>query len=206
MNTKSKIRRFSGLSIFVFLLLMSLTLAKPAEVKAATDNDNYQEWMNVCHNMLVNFKEHHFRYGTRTKSSYESALKKKRRADCAHYVSWCLQQYGVLDKGDTFYVTSSGRLRKKGFHSFGSKAKVIRVNRRCCKTDLQPGDVVCWKHPGHVNIYAGRSSSGKRLWYDGGKVSTKGNHSGSRYKNTHAKALGYLNRRSISYIIRIKNL
>lgn len=206
MNKQVTTKRTLTLSAFVFLLIISFSIMKPIEVQAASTSENYKEWMDVCHTMLVNFKKHHFKYGTSAKSSYKSAVKHKRRADCAHYVSWCLQEYGILDKGDTFYVKSSGSIRKKGFKSFGSKVKVIRMNKRCSSAHLEPGDVVCWKNPGHLNIYVGRSSSGKRLWYDGGKVSTKNNKNGSRYTKTSAKSLGYLNKRKISYVIRIKNL
>ncbi len=167
---------------------------------------NLSRWMDVCGDMLSNLKKYKFHYSnSRTKHTFSAAVRKSRRANCSLYVSWCLQQYGAIKKGQTFYVLGSGSIHKN-FSKWGSKVKLIRVYKRCSRAKLQPGDVVCWQGSAHSNIYAGRNSSGKRVWFDGGKVATKGNSAGSRYSHTGKRSLGYLNNRTISYIIRIKNV
>lgn len=167
---------------------------------------NLERWLNICETLGDNLKKRHFIYSnSRTKSTYKAALKKRRRSNCALYVSWCLQQYGAIKSGQTFYVRRSGSIHKN-FRKWGSKVKVIHVNKKCSSANLEAGDIVCWAGIAHTNIYAGKNNSGDRLWYDAGKASTYSGHTGSRYENVGAKQLSYLNSKRISYIIRIKNL
>ena len=88
----------------------------------------------------------------------------------------------------------------------GVYSSTERVNKRASRVNLKKGDVVLWNSMGHTNIYAGKNSSGERLWYDAGKSATYGHHSGSRFANIGKKTQGYLNSKKISYIIRIKGL
>lgn len=171
-----------------------------------SENTNLNRWLKICENMGKNLKKKKFKYSNSgTRSTYKGALSSGKKSNCALYVSWCLQQYGALKKGRTFYVRSSGSL-KKNFGKWGKKVKVIRVNKTCTSADLQKGDVVCWAGIAHCNIYAGRNNSGDRLWYDAGKSATYSGRSGSRFENVGAKTQGYLDSKRISYIIRIKNL
>ena len=214
MHYKSFIHRIT-LSTLAFVIAFGLLVFMPAvrteaaaapEALSTNTPSNYDRWMGVCDQMLRNLKKYKFRYGNHgTKGTFAQAVNSKRRTNCALYVSWCLQQYGVTQPGDRFYVKGSGKM-KKNFRWDSSKVSVYRVYRRCSSTKLQPGDVVCWSGSAHANIYAGKSASGEKLWYDGGKVATRGNRNGARYTKTGKKALGYLNHRKISYIVRIKDL
>ena len=198
------------LHILVIIMILSVYEITPVTVNAnetekTEAESNYDRWMDTCDTMLKNLKKKGFRYSNYgTKSSYKKAKSSRRVCNCALYVSWCLQEYGATDQGDTFYIRGGG-IRKR-FSWNKKKVKVMRVYKRASSAKLQPGDVCCWAGVPHVNIYAGKSSSGKKLWYDGGKVATRGNHNGSRYSKTGKRALGYLNHRRISYIIRIKDL
>lgn len=170
---------------------------------AQVKKERLNKWIKTCEKMLRNMKKYRFRYSNSGGSdTYRGALKRSRRTNCALFASWCLQEGGAISKGNTFYMR--GRSLHKDFKKWGNKVRVFRVNKRCSSAHLQKGDVVCWSSASHVNIYAGKSSSGKRLWIDGGKVATAGNHNGSRYVHTGARALSYLNRRKIAYIIRIR--
>ncbi len=189
-----------------FVMAFGVFCIKPAQVEAAqktVEKDNTQEWLDTCNDMLKNLKKYKFRYSNSgAGSTFTKAKKGRRKCNCATYVSWCLQEFGAIKRGTTFYTSGSGSIRKSGH--FGSKVKVIKKYKKPKYCKLQPGDVCCWK--AHVNIYAGRSKSGKMLWYDGGKVSTASNSNGSRYTHTSAHSYGYLNGRTVSYVIRIKNL
>lgn len=191
------------------LLAFSFLFIEPASVFAAKTpqkETNLERWLNICETMGDNLHKKRFRYSNSgTRPTYKRALSSGRKSNCALYVSWCLQEYGALKKGQTFYVKGSGSI-KKNFSKWGKKVRVIRVYKRCRSTKLRPGDVVCWSGTAHACIYAGRNKSGERIWYDGGKVATYGNSSGSRYKNFKVRHLGYLDGRKISYVIRIKNL
>ena len=196
-------------SLFATLLILSFCMAKPAQVHASNaDSAKMARWMSICSSMADNIEKKHFVYSNGgTARTYNSAVKRSRRSNCALYVSWCLQKYGALGSGQTFYIRrGSSSIRKNFGHWKKKKVQVIRVNKRASRVNLKKGDVVLWSGLGHTNIYAGKNSSGERLWFDAGKAATYGHHSGSRFNNIGKKTQGYLNSKTVSYIIRIKGL
>ena len=196
-------------SLFATLLIFGFCMAKPAQTQAAeVESANMARWMSICDNMASNIEKKHFVYSnSSTKKTYRAAAKKRRRSNCALYVSWCLQQYGAFKSGQTIYVRRGSSHIKKNFSRWNKKkVQVIRVNKRASRVKLKKGDVVLWSSIGHTNIYAGENSSGDRLWYDAGKSATYGHHSGSRFENIGKKTQGFLDSKKISYIIRIKGL
>lgn len=204
---------YSKLPIYIFALALTCSVlffasmnTYAAETDTQTTNTNLARWLDVCETMANNIEKRKFSYSNHgTRSTYAGAVSSGKKSNCALYVSWCLQEYGALKKGKTFYVRSSGSL-KKNFSKWGKQVKVIRVNKTCSSADLQIGDVVCWSGIAHCNIYAGRNGSGERLWYDAGKSATYSGHSGSRFENIGKKTQSYLDSKRISYIIRIKNI
>ena len=196
-------------SLFATLLILGFCMAKPAQTQAAeVESANMARWMSICDNMASNIEKKHFVYSnSSTKKTYRAAAKKRRRSNCALYVSWCLQQYGAFKSGQTIYIRRGSSHIKKNFSRWNKKkVQVIRVNKRASRVKLKKGDVVLWNSIGHTNIYAGENSSGDRLWYDAGKSATYGHHSGSRFENIGKKTQGFLVSKKISYIIRIKGL
>ena len=196
-------------SLFATLLIFGFCMAKPAQTQAAeVESANMARWMSICDNMASNIEKKHFVYSnSSTKKTYRAAAKKRRRSNCALYVSWCLQQYGAFKSGQTIYIRRGSSHIKKNFSRWNKKkVQVIRVNKRASRVKLKKGDVVLWNSIGHTNIYAGENSSGDRLWYDAGKSATYSHHSGSRFKNIGKKTQGFLDSKKISYIIRIKGL
>ena len=196
-------------SLFATLLIFGFCMAKPAQTQAAeVESANMARWMSICDNMASNIEKKHFVYSnSSTKNTYRAAAKKRRRSNCALYVSWCLQQYGAFRSGQTIYIRRGSSHIKKNFSRWNKKkVQVIRVNKRASRVKLKKGDVVLWNSIGHTNIYAGENSSGDRLWYDAGKSATYGHHSGSRFENIGKKTQGFLDSKKISYIIRIKGL
>ncbi len=196
-------------SLFATLLIFGFCMAKPAQTQAAeVESANMARWMSICDNMASNIEKKHFVYSnSSTKKTYRAAAKKRRRSNCALYVSWCLQQYGAFKSGQTIYIRRGSSHIKKNFSRWNKKkVQVIRVNKRASRVKLKKGDVVLWNSIGHTNIYAGENSSGDRLWYDAGKSATYGHHSGSRFENIGKKTQGFLDSKKISYIIRIKGL
>lgn len=197
------------ISLFATLLIFGFGMAKPTQVHAEeVESANMVRWMSICDNMANNIEKKHFVYSnSSTKSTYRAAAKKRKRSNCALYVSWCLQQYGAFKSGQTIYIRRGSSRIHKNFSSFNSKkVQVIRVNKRASRVNLKKGDVVLWNSMGHTNIYAGKNSSGERVWYDAGKSATYGHHSGSRFANIGKKTQSFLNSKKISYIIRIKGL
>lgn len=206
------IKRSLLMMALALILSSSLLYSTPVQASAAnaentSEESNLDIWLNTCLTMGKKLHSYGFRYSNSgTRSTFKRALSSRRKSNCALYVSWCLQEYGAVKKGQTFYIKGHGRIKKNFSRWNSNKVKVIKVYKKCSSTKLQAGDIVCWSGTPHTCIYAGRNSSGERTWFDGGKVSTYGNSSGSRYKSFKARHLGYLDHRRISYIIRIKDL
>lgn len=195
------------ISLFTLLLTLGFCLASPAQIEAA-ESANMKRWMNICATMANNIEKKNFVYSnSNTSSTYRSALKRGKRSNCALYVSWCLQKYGALKSGQTFYIRKGRSSISKNFSRWNKKkVQVIRVNKTASRVNLKKGDIVLWSGIGHTNIYAGENSSGDRLWYDAGRGATYSHCSGSRFENLGKKTQSYLDSRTISYIIRIKGL
>ena len=120
-------------SLFATLLILSFCMAKPAQVHASNaDSAKMARWMSICSSMADNIEKKHLVYSNGgTARTYNSAVKRSRRSNCALYVSWCLQKYGALGSGQTFYIRrGSSSIRKNFGHWKKKKVQVIRVNKR----------------------------------------------------------------------------
>ena len=115
-------------------------------------------------------------------------------SSCSHYVSWVLQDVGLLESGkrishDNGKVTGTGSLL--GCQTIQAKGKVWDK-----LTDLRPGDVCVWDS--NLAIYAG---NGK--WYDAGGP-FQANTKDGRYTNIGPIAPRYDRTKPIYYIVRAK--
>ena len=104
-------------SLFATLLILSFCMAKPAQVHASNaDSAKMARWMSICSSMADNIEKKHFVYSNGgTARTYNSAVKRSRRSNCALYVSWCLQKYGALGSGQTFYIRRGSSSIRKNF-------------------------------------------------------------------------------------------
>ncbi len=201
-NWKSYIR----VSAVVMILVVAVLAVNPVSVqaKASDYTQDLDGWLQACQKIGNDLTKYNFTYGSRSKSTLAKSVKNGRIANCASYVSWCLQEFGVLKKGQTFY-TDRGRLVKR-FKSWRGKVKIIQINKRASKVkNLKPGDIVGWGDITHTNIYVGENAKGEKLWLDGGSAAT---YSGSRryYRADEIRTYNYLNKYKIAFVIRIKGL
>lgn len=111
-------------------------------------------------------------------NSNVSVLSKK--ANCAITVTWALRDIGILDKGQSVYISgdnvinSESRLKEKMTKiPVGGKSmsELIKLNM------LKEGDIIFWKNTTHTNVYAGNE-----MWYDSGSSATKKVNGVKRYK------------------------
>ncbi len=88
--------------------------------------------------------------------TFEESKHNKHNTCCATYVSWVLEDAGLLTRDE--YQEGADNLqtvlRKNGWQEITNEE------------DLQPGDILGYKS--HVEIYAGRDAEGKKIIYNAG--------------------------------------
>ena len=142
--------------------------------------------------------KHKWRYQDKTyraKSTFDATRKLEHPgATCSHYVSWILQDVGLLVAGkrishDNGKVTGTGNLL--GCQVIQAKGKTWDK-----LADLRPGDVCVWDS--NLAIYAG---NGK--WYDAGGP-FRSNTKDGRYTNIGPIAPYYDRTKPVYYLVRAK--
>lgn len=135
-----------------------------------------ESFLRVCNNLATMIaKDGNWIYSNRNnKKSLADARANSRTTNCAHFVSLCMQQFGTIPQGYTFYSYTDGELKFQPLHlpaekvimeSLNKYYTIIKPNgKKVSQLNLQPGDVCCYK--GHVNVYAGKNSKGVMTWYD----------------------------------------
>lgn len=189
------------------VMIVAVLAVKPVsvEAKASDYSQDIDGWLEACQKVGKDLTKYNFTYGSHSKSTFAKSVKNGRKANCASYVSWCLQEFGVLKKGQTFY-TNRGRLVKR-FKSWRGKVEIIRINKQTSKVkNLKPGDIVAWGDIVHTNIYAGENAKGEKLWLDGGSAATTKGSVRRYYRADKIMTYDYLNKHKIAFVIRIKEL
>ena len=142
--------------------------------------------------------KHKWRYQDKTyraKSTFDATRQLEHPgATCSHYVSWILQDVGLLTKGkrishDNGKVTGTGNLLG---------CQVIQAGGKTWDklADLRPGDVCVWES--NLAIYAG---GGK--WYDAGGP-FRANTQDGRYTDIGPIAPYYDRTKPVYYLVRAK--
>ena len=144
---------------------------------------------------MVKHKWHYQDKTCRAKSTFDATRKLERPgATCSHFVSWALQDVGLLVAGkrishDGGKVTGTGNLL--GCQVIQAKGKTWDK-----LADLRPGDVCVWDS--NLAIYAG---NGK--WYDAGGP-FRSNTKDGRYTNIGPIAPYYDRTKPVYYLVRAK--
>ena len=144
---------------------------------------------------LVKHKWHYQDKTYRAKSTFDATRKLEHPgATCSHYVSWILQDVGLLAPGK--------RISHDGGKVTGKEhlidCQVIAVGKKPYDqlTDLRPGDVCVWES--NLAVYAG---GGK--WYDAGGP-FRANTQDGRYTDIGPIAPYYDRTQVIHYLVRAK--
>lgn len=106
---------------------------------------------------------------------------KKHRINCACYVSYGLQDIGVLSKGKTIWLDK--KIHGKGAAQIKKKAKVAYPRKIPAKAGLKKGDICGFAKAPHTMVYAGKDKAGHLLWYSAGGSDVKPKNYGPKRKN-----------------------
>ena len=150
-----------------------------SEIKGPYDGTQDSPWLQALHKTAASMADNHFQYNTsEIRSSMDKAIDGNRHGDCAHLISWSLQEYGILKKGQTFYSKKNGSLsckeESKCYKKLKKGCEIIDAGGISCaeteklKDILYVGDICCYNL--HMNVVAGVDDQGNILYYDAGLV------------------------------------
>lgn len=165
--------RFLGFLFLLFLALSRLGTAFPAE--AATSSPSaytYEDWKHSLDRVAENLEKDGFHYSVNGgKGSYRKSKEKRRVTNCAIYVSWALQDAGIIKKGQVFWIDKGGAIRgkRKTCITKNSKLKILHPHKKAKHAGLKKGDICGWDSHIHTAVYAGRDAKGRTLWYSAGR-------------------------------------
>lgn len=204
--------RFLGFLILLFLMLSRLGTAFPAE--AATSSPSaytYEDWKHSLDRVAENLEKDGFHYSVNGgKGSYRKSKEKRRVTNCAIYVSWALQDAGIIKKGQVFWIDKGGAIRgkRKTCITKNSKLKVLHPHKKAKHAGLKKGDICGWDSHIHTAVYAGRDAKGRTLWYSAGRDGGVKKNGKWYFKagKTKAKVRAARYDGKIATVIRIRNL
>lgn len=146
------------------LAAFSAYLANPVTVKA--EKTNAQKLIAELESMETEMRKLGFRYSNKgaDHGSNWTAAKSKKKTNCATFVSWALQNIGILQSGDLFYCKNSAIHNEHGSATSHLKAKatITKVNATPKNAGLKIGDICGYTT--HTQVFAGWKD-GKPTWY-----------------------------------------
>lgn len=204
--------RFLGFLILLFLMLSRLGIAFPAE--AATSSPSaytYEDWKRSLDRVAENLEKDGFHYSVNGgKGSYRKSKEKRRVTNCAIYVSWALQDAGIIKKGQVFWIDKGGAIRgkRKTCITKNNKLKILHPHKKAKYAGLKKGDICGWDSHIHTAVYAGRDAKGRTLWYSAGRDGGVKKNGKWCFKagKTKAKVRAARYDGKIATVIRIRNL
>lgn len=204
--------RFLGFLFLLFLALSRLGTAFPAE--AATSSPSaytYEDWKHSLNRVAENLEKDGFHYSVNGgKGSYRKSKETRRVTNCAIYVSWALQDAGIIKKGQVFWIDKGGAIRgkRKTCITKNSKLKILHPHKKAKHAGLKKGDICGWDNHIHTAVYAGRDAKGRTLWYSAGRDGGVKKNGKWYFKagKTKAKVRAARYDGKIATVIRIRNL
>lgn len=204
--------RFLGFLILLFLMLSRLGTAFPAE--AATSSPSaytYEDWKHSLDRVAENLEKDGFHYSVNGgKGSYRKSKESRRVTNCAIYVSWALQDAGIIKKGQVFWIDKGGAIRgkRKTCITKNNKLKILHPHKKAKHAGLKKGDICGWDSHIHTAVYAGRDAKGRTLWYSAGRDGGVKKNGKWYFKagKTKAKVRAARYDGKIATVIRIRNL
>lgn len=204
--------RFLGFLILLFLMLSRLGTVFPAEATTSSPSAyTYEDWKHSLDRVAENLEKDGFHYSVNGgKGSYRKSKEKRRVTNCAIYVSWALQDAGIIKKGQVFWIDKGGAIRgkRKTCITKNNKLKILHPHKKAKHAGLKKGDICGWDSHIHTAVYAGRDAKGRTLWYSAGRDGGVKKNGKWYFKagKTKAKVRAARYDGKIATVIRIRNL
>ncbi len=200
-----------GMTRVVACLCMLFVLCGMLYPSRAATTYTCDDWISSLDKVAENLEKDHFYYNVNGgKGTYAKTKAKRRTTNCAVYVSWALQELGILKKGQVFWIDKGGAIRGKNKTCItkNSRVRILHPNKKAAKAGLKKGDICGWATHIHTAVYAGKDSKGNLLWYSAGRDGAVKKNGKWYFKASKTKAKTRAKRYNgkISTVIRIKNL
>lgn len=208
----SRFRTFLVFMVLLILMLSRLGIAFPAEATTSSPSAyTYEDWKHSLDRVAENLDKDGFHYSVNGgKGTYRKSKEKRRVTNCAIYVSWALQDAGIIKKGQVFWIDKGGAIRgkRKTCITKNSKLKVLHPHKKAKHAGLRKGDICGWDSHIHTAVYAGRDAKGRTLWYSAGRDGgvKKNGKWYFRAGKTKAKVRAARYDGKIATVVRIRNL
>lgn len=213
--SRRSLSRFLTFLIFMVLLILMLSrlgTAFPAEATTSSPSAyTYEDWKHSLDRVAENLEKDGFHYSVNGgKESYRKSKEKRRVTNCAIYVSWALQDAGIIKKGQVFWIDKGGAIRgkRKTCITKNNKLKILHPHKKAKHAGLKKGDICGWDSHIHTAVYAGRDAKGRTLWYSAGRDGGVKKNGKWYFKagKTKAKVRAARYDGKIATVIRIRNL
>lgn len=213
--SRRSLSRFLTFLVFVVLLILMLSrlgIAFPAEATTSSPSAyTYEDWKHSLDRVAENLDKDGFHYSVNGgKGSYRRSKETRRVTNCALYVSWALQDAGIIKKGQVFWIDKGGAIRgkRKTCITKNSKLKVLHPHKKAKHAGLKKGDICGWDSHIHTAVYAGKDAKGRTLWYSAGRDGGVKKNGKWYFKaaKTKAKVRAARYDGKIATVIRIRNL
>lgn len=213
--SRRSLSRFLTFLVFMVLLILMLSrlgIAFPAEATTSSPSAyTYEDWKHSLDRVAENLDKDGFHYSVNGgKGTYRRSKEMRRVTNCALYVSWALQDAGIIKKGQVFWIDKGGAIRgkRKTCITKNSKLKVLHPHKKAKHAGLKKGDICGWDSHIHTAVYAGRDSKGRTLWYSAGRDGGVKKNGKWYFKagKTKAKVRAARYDGKIATVIRIRNL
>ena len=213
--SRRSLSRFLTFLIFMVLLILMLSrlgTAFPAEATTSSPSAyTYEDWKHSLDRVAENLEKDGFHYSVNGgKGSYRKSKEKRRVTNCAIYVSWALQDAGIIKKGQVFWIDKGGAIRgkRKTCITKNNKLKILHPHKKAKYAGLKKGDICGWDSHIHTAVYAGRDAKGRTLWYSAGRDGGVKKNGKWYFKagKTKAKVRAARYDGKIATVIRIRNL
>lgn len=122
-------------------------------------------------------------------TSLSSALKHK-RTNCATFISFGLQEIGILPKGK--YIWLDKKIHGTGKNIIKKKAKIAYPHKKWKQAKLKPGDICGFANKPHTMVYVGKDKNGHALWYSAGGSDVKPKNLGPKRKKKYENRTVYV--------------
>lgn len=122
-------------------------------------------------------------------TSLSSALKHK-RTNCATFISFGLQEIGILPKGK--YIWLDKKIHGTGRNIIKKKAKIAYPRKKWKQAKLKPGDICGFANKPHTMVYVGKDKNGHALWYSAGGSDVKPKNLGPKRKHKYENRTVYV--------------